>query len=191
MICGKPLEQEERELCGDCTRKKHSFVRGVAAFAYTKELKQSIYRFKYSNRREYAAFYADMLLKLKGQIIRSWRPDVIIPVPLHPARLRKRGFNQAELIAQKLGIGLDIPVDTKILVRTVNTAPQKTLNDKERAQNIKKAFQVTENIVKYRKVLLVDDIYTTGSTLDSCAGELIHAGVMQVYFASVCTGRGF
>ena len=191
MICGKPLEQEERELCGDCTRKKHNFVRGVAAFAYTKEIKQSIYRFKYSNRREYAAFYGDMILKLKGQIIRSWQPDVIIPVPLHPARLRKRGFNQAELIAKRLGAGLGIPVDAKILIRTVNTAPQKTLNDKERAQNIKKAFQVTENIVKYRKVLLVDDIYTTGSTLDSCADELMHAGVMQVYFAAVCTGRGF
>ena len=191
MVCGKPLEQEERELCGDCTRKKHNFVRGVAAFAYTKEIKQSIYRFKYSNRREYSAFYGDMILKLKGQIIRSWQPDVIIPVPLHPARLRKRGFNQAELVAKRLGDGLGVPVDTKILVRTVNTAPQKSLDDKERARNIKRAFQLTENIVKYKKALLVDDIYTTGATLDSCADVLLQAGVMKVYFAAVCTGRGF
>lgn len=191
MVCGKPLEQEGRELCGDCTGRKHNFVRGVAAFAYTKELKQSIYRFKYSNHREYAAFYGDSILRLKGQIIRSWQPEVIIPVPLHPKRLKNRGFNQAELIAGRIGAGLGLPVDGRTLIRTVNTAPQKTLNDKERAQNTKKAFQLTENIVKYRKVLLVDDIYTTGATLDSCAEVLLQAGVKKVYFAAVCTGRGF
>ena len=191
MICGKPLEENERELCNDCTRKNHNYIRGVAAFTYTRELKESIYRFKYSNRREYAEFYGNMILKLKGHIIRSWQPDVIIPVPLHPARYRKRGFNQAELIAERLGKGLGVPVNSKILIRTVNTAPQKTLNDKERARNTKNAFQLTDNIVKYRKVLLVDDIYTTGATLDSCAEVLMQSGVKEVYFAAICTGRGF
>jgi predicted amidophosphoribosyltransferase len=73
----------------------------------------------------------------------------------------------------------------------VNTAPQKELNDKERTKNTKNAFQVTHNIVKYKRVLLVDDIYTTGATLDACSDVLTIAGAVQVYFAAVCIGRGF
>ena len=150
-----------------------------------------MYRFKYGNRREYAAFYGEMLVRLRGHIILSWKPDVIIPVPLHPARYRKRGYNQAELIARQIGKSLGIHVDEKTLVRSVNTAPQKELNDKERTKNTKNAFQVTHNIVKYKRVLLVDDIYTTGATLDACSDALTNAGAAQVYFAAVCIGRGF
>lgn len=191
MVCGKQLDDELAEVCSDCGRRCHSFIRGVGALAYTKEIKQSMYRFKYSNRREYAVFYADMLVKLKGHIIMSWKPDVIIPVPLHAARYRKRGYNQAALVAEEIGKMLKIPVEEKLLTRTVNTAPQKELNDKERTKNTKNAFQATHNIVKYKRVLLVDDIYTTGATLDACSDALTNAGAAQVYFAAVCIGRGF
>ena len=191
MICGKQLNDEQRETCSDCEKKHHGFIRGVGALAYTKEIKQSMYRFKYSNRREYAAFYGEMLVRLRGHIMLSWKPDVIIPVPLHPARYRKRGYNQAELIARQIGKSLGILVDEKVLVRSVNTAPQKELNDKERTKNTKNAFQVTHNIVKYKRVLLVDDIYTTGATLDACSDALTNAGAAQIYFAAVCIGRGF
>lgn len=191
MVCGKQLDDELAEVCSDCGRRRHSFIRGVGALAYTKEIKQSMYRFKYSNRREYAVFYGDMLVKLKGHIIMSWKPDVIIPVPLYAARYRKRGYNQAALVAEEIGKILKIPVEEKLLTRTVNTAPQKELNDKERTKNTKNAFQVTHNIVKYRRVLLVDDIYTTGATLDACSDALTNAGAAQVYFAAVCIGRGF
>ena len=78
-----------------------------------------------------------------------------------------------------------------LLIRTVNTAPQKELNDKERTKNTKNAFQVIHNIVKYKRVLLVDDIYTTGATLDACSDALTNAGAVQVYFAAICIGRGF
>lgn len=191
MICGKALDSEERELCQDCNRKSHEFRRGVAAFAYTKELKASMYQFKYNNKREYASFYAGSLAALKGHIIKSWQPEVLMPVPLHRKRYKKRGYNQAALIARELGNLLGIPVDEHSLVRTVNTAPQKTLDDKQRAKNIKNAFQVRNNIVQYKKAVLVDDIYTTGATLDACAAVLKRAGVQQVYFVSVCVGRGF
>ena len=191
MVCGRQLDDEMRETCSDCGRRRHSFVRGVAAFAYTKEIKQSMYRFKYDNQREYAVFYADTLFRLRGHIIAGWRPDVIIPVPLHEKRYRKRGYNQAALIAYRLGRRLGIPVDDKVLFRIKNTVPQKELNDKERAKNIKNAFQVGRDIVKYRKVLLIDDIYTTGATLDCCAEALRAAGAGKIYFAAVCAGRGF
>lgn len=191
MICSKPLGQDGQELCGDCMKRKHRFVRGVAALAYTKELKDSIYRFKYAGMREYAAFYGEILYRLKGHIIKSWRPDVIMPVPLHASRFRKRGYNQAELIATELGRRLAVPVDGRTLIRCVNTVPQKDLDNNGRAKNTKKAFQVNGNIVQYKRILLVDDIYTTGATIDACAAALTDAGTKEVFFASVCVGRGF
>lgn len=191
MSCGKPLNDEEGELCQDCASGRHEFDRGVAAFAYTKELKESIYRFKYGNRREYARFYGLSLARLKGHIIRSWEPDVLVPVPLHQSRRRHRGFNQAELVARSLGEQLHIPVDVRALRRVVNTSPQKALDDKERVKNIKNAFQAADNIVEYKKIVLVDDIYTTGATIDACAAALRQKGAERIYFASVCTGRGF
>ncbi len=191
MKCGKQLYFDEEELCHDCDKTKHLFARGIGAFSYTEELKQSIYRFKYGNKREYAKFYGKSLVKLRGDIVRSWEPDVIIPVPLHRSRQRKRGFNQTELIARVIGRELQIPVDEKCLYRIKNTVPQKELNDKERGKNVKKAFQVRDNVVKYKKIVLVDDIYTTGTTVDACAETLLKAGAKEVYCISVCIGRGF
>ena len=168
MVCGKQLDDELREVCEDCAKKRHYFIRGVAAFSYTREIKQSMYRFKYDGQREYARFYAELLYKLKGHIIASWKPQVIIPVPLHAGRYRKRGYNQAALVAHRLGRLMNIPVDETLLVRTKNTLPQKALNDRERSKNIKNAFHTATDIVKYKRILLVDDIYTTGATLDEC-----------------------
>lgn len=191
MKCGKQLDFDEDEICVDCGKGQHAYIRGVGAFSYTEAVKASIYRFKYANKREYAAFYADSIVKLRGSIIKSWHPDVIIPVPLHAGRKRKRGFNQAELVARELGKYLNIPVDVHCLARVRNTAPQKALNDKERAKNIKRAFQVRETVVEYKKIVLVDDIYTTGTTIDACTKVLIDAGAGSVYFVSICIGRGF
>lgn len=191
MVCGKQLDDDTQEVCSDCDSKRHEFIRGVAAFSYTKEIKQSMYRFKYEGQREYAYFYADMLYRLRGRIMAGWRPDVLVPVPLHKKRYRKRGYNQAALIAHRLGALLDIPVDEQLIQRTKNTLPQKALGDKERAKNIKNAFHVTPDIVKYKRILLVDDIYTTGATLDACARALNERNKVDIYFASICVGRGF
>lgn len=191
MICGKQLDDDTREVCVDCAKNKHSFIRGVAVFAYTKEIKQSMYRFKYDGQRDYAYFYADMLVRLKGRIIASWKPDVIVPVPLHKKRYRKRGYNQAALIAYRLEKYLGVPVDENLITREKNTLPQKELDDKERAKNIKNAFHVSSNIVKYKRILLVDDIYTTGATLDACVQAMNSIHKVDVYFAAVCIGRGF
>ena len=191
MICGKQLDDDMQETCGDCAKNKHTFIRGVAVFAYTQQIKQSMYRFKYDGQRDYAYFYADMLFKLKGHIIASWKPDVIVPVPLHKKRYKKRGYNQAALVAYRLGQLLGIAVDEQLITREKNTLAQKELNDKERAKNIKSAFHVSQNIVKYKKVLLVDDIYTTGATIDACARAMNSIHKVDVYFAAVCIGRGF
>lgn len=191
MKCGKSLEQDDMQLCSDCSKKTHYFAQGVAAFSYSGEIKNSMYRFKYSNRREYSDFFAQGIADLKGHVIKAWEPDVLVPVPLHHKRQAYRGYNQAKLIADELGKKLGIPVDSHFLVRTKNTAPQKELNDKERNKNINNAFQIATFDVEYKKIVLVDDIYTTGSTVDECAKVLLQHGADRVYVACACIGRGF
>lgn len=189
--CGKPLEESRRELCGDCARKNHEFIQGKALWVYKGAVKESIYRLKYGNRREYAISYAQEMAIRYGSWIRRMQPEAIVPVPLHRKRLRQRGYNQAELIAKELGRLLEIPVRTDLLVRCVNTRPQKELNDKERKNNLKKAFKIREDGVQLECVLLVDDIYTTGSTMNGAAQALKEAEVPRIYGISVSIGRGY
>lgn len=191
MKCSKPLEDDMRELCQDCERKMHGFVRGVAAFSYSKAMKKSMYGFKYNNRREYGKYYAGVIWDEFGDIIRSWNADALIPVPLHKSRQRKRGYNQAQVLAKELERMLGVKTDDKILVRIKNTKPQKELTYKERNSNIESAFQIRINDLKYKKVILVDDIYTTGATVDECAKVLLDSGVEKVYFITACVGNGF
>ena len=188
MKCGKPLSDGRKEYCRDCSRKKHAFIRGNALWVYENEVKSSIYRFKYQDRREYAKVYAWEIAKQHGKFMKSRGIGVIVPVPLHKKRKRRRGYNQAELLAKELGKLLGLPVRTDLLVRVRDTKPQKTLNDTERKNNLKEAFKTTENIVQLQYVLVVDDIYTTGSTLDAAASALIQAGAAGVY--TCCIGIG-
>ncbi len=123
-------------------------------------------------------------------MLRSWQAEALIPVPIHKSRMRKRGFNQAALVAERMGERLGIPVEKDILVRVKKTKAQKNLSDAERRENLKNAFQVSGNELKLKRVVLVDDIYTTGSTLDAGASVLREAGAEKVYFLSICIGRG-
>lgn len=189
--CGKSLENDVREYCYDCENKKHEFIQGRGVFEYGEEMKQSIYKFKYGNKREYADFYIDEMIRNHERWIYSCNPQVLLPVPLYASKKRKRGFNQAEILARKLGRCLDIPVDAKTVVRCKKTIPQKELNEKERKNNMKKAFKISQNAVKLKKVMLVDDIYTTGSTIDEVAKTLKMSGVEEVYYIVVCVGRGY
>ena len=188
--CGKQLENERQEFCGDCGRKKHSYIQGKAVFSYKKEMKLSMYRFKYSNRREYAEFYAEMAKERYENWIAYRGIEAIVPVPLYTGKKRKRGYNQAEVFAVCLGRKCSIPIEKKLIKRIRNTVPQKELNDKQRKDNLKGAFQVRANIVKYNIILLVDDIYTTGATVDAVADTLKKAGVKEVYILSICIGQG-
>jgi len=189
--CGKPVDNAETEFCYDCSRVNHIYSQGVGVWAYTDEIKNSIYQFKYHNKREYGTFYGFELKDRYESIIRSWDADVLIPVPLHKSKLRKRGYNQADIIAKSIGKLLDIPVDNQLLFRKKKTLAQKELNDKERMKNLENAFNIGEKVVKYNKVIIVDDIYTTGTTIDACAKILMDAGADKVYYISLCIGKGF
>lgn len=189
--CGKPIRYEEKEFCHDCTKEEFFYERGLSVWLHKGPVRWSVYQFKYHNRRVYAEFYAEEMYRLYGDKIKEWGIQVILPVPLHPKRRRKRGFNQAEVLAKELGKRCNIPIDTSSLIRTVNTRPQKELDDRKRKKNIRNAFQVTKHWKEVENVLLIDDIYTTGNTINSIARVLKEKGAEKVYFLTISIGQGF
>lgn len=189
MRCGKPLVQDIREYCFDCAHQTHLFTEGRAVFLY-RGMEDAMHRFKNGNRREYAYVYGQELFKALQPVLERWNPEVLVPVPIHVSRRRKRGYNQAELLCRELSRCCGIPLEEHLLVRCRKTRVQRMLNDRERRRNVQGAFAVEGN-VPYRKVLLVDDIYTTGSTADAASEALLAAGAGTVYCASICIGKGF
>lgn len=189
MKCGKQLNKEEQEYCSDCRKKKHDFIQGTALYDYG-SMADSVFRFKYAGRMEYAGFYGRELYKEKAHWLSMIRPDALVPVPAHPARKRQRGYNQAELIARELSRCSGIPLNTQLIRRTKRTRPLKNLSYLERQNNLKKAFKMWKNDVKLSTIVIIDDIYTTGSTIDAMAQVLQEAGITRVYFMALTIGRG-
>lgn len=193
--CGKPLKNAQKEYCFDCQKqfaKRQSFFcrEGRSVYLYRGEIQKSMYRFKYSNRRQYAAYFAGKMYDGYADWIRRRNIDVIVPVPMYRKKRRTRGYNQAELLAEELAKRMEIPCEPKAVRRIKNTSPLKLLNAQERKNNLKKAFQAADFIVKYKSILIVDDIYTTGSTIEAVAQEIRKSGVEHVYFLTLCTGEG-
>ena len=182
MKCGKPLgkARQDAEYCPECEKREHVFDKAFSVFEYASAA-PSLYRFKYGGRQEYAEFYADAFVRRYGGLPRGIRIDALVPVPLHPAKLRKRGYNQAEAFARALSARLDIPVITDLVRRVKPTRPQKELDYYGRLNNLKNAFIMKRNDVKYMSVALVDDIFTTGSTADNIAALLKKHGTKRVY----------
>ena len=189
--CGKEIEDPTAEYCGDCSRRRHSFVRCFGILNYTETESESMSAIKYRNRKEYIDFYASEAVRLRGREIRAIAPDCLIPVPVHPSRLRKRGFNQAGVLAEKIGEILGIPVEEDFLLRLKKTTPQKSLDPGERLRNLMRAFGTAGDAPDWmRRVLLVDDIYTTGSTAEACTRVLLSSGVREVWVFVICVGHG-
>lgn len=188
--CGRPLEKEEGEYCGSCSRIRHRFAEGFAPFVYEGDFRQSVLRFKYQGRQEYAGFYSRAILKFGAEKIRRWNPDVLIPVPLHRERLLKRGYNQAEVLARSLEKASGIPEEAEAVVRIKNTAAQKLLGSRERKKNLEQAFAPGRKIGSWNRAVIIDDIYTTGSTVDAVAKVLKENGTREVYFICVCIALG-
>lgn len=187
--CSKPIREPEQEYCQDCSRRTHLFEQGIGIFPYSTILQESLFKLKYGKRQEYGVFFGELAAFYAGEQISSWQIDCIIPVPLHRKRLEKRGYNQAEIIGEAIGKKLKLPVEKNILKRKVNTKPQKDLEPGERRKNMKDAFGL-KGRMKGEKVLLVDDIYTTGSTIDEAAAALMQGGAGKVYFLVIAIGSG-
>ena len=188
MKCGKPLLDTDSEYCGDCKRTVHLFKRGRALYVYNKAVRASITRFKYHNRREYATFYGRVMAERLGGFIASCHADCLIPVPISKEKLEKRGYNQAELLAKSISDHTGIPIDGGLITRVRDTSAMKELTRTERMKNLKGAFKITSHVVKCRNVIIIDDIYTTGSTIDAMTEVLKKAGAENVYFVTLAAG---
>lgn len=192
--CSKPIDSDAAEWCKDCfrSRERHerSFDAGRALWLYGGNIQKSVLEYKYQGMKSYTDFYADEMARVLGGWILQRKPDVLIPVPLHPKKKRIRGFNQAELLARAVGKRLDIPADSRILYRNRWTEPQKSVSGRERRHNLAKSMGIRQFPSNFYRVMLVDDIYTTGSTMEVCGQILKEAGAKQVYFLTLCVGYG-
>ena len=194
--CSKPMEREEKEYCNDCEHKNFHFTKGFSVWVYDATMRQSIAEFKYHNKKEHAKFYIQEMLHIYGDMIKKLCPDAIVPVPIHRSKYLERGYNQADILARGIGKELKLPVLSHLLIRNKKTLPQKQLSNKERLRNLQEAFDFDESGAErfqkeIKKVLLVDDIYTTGSTIEACTNVLKAHKIKDVYFITICIGKGF
>ncbi len=187
--CGRSIENTYAEFCRDCMEYGHLFSCGRSVYPYRGGIRRAVWRFKYKNCRCYAAYFSAAMWTYAGNWLVKWQPDLIIPVPIHRSKRKARGYNQAFLLAAPLGERLGVPVLEHGLLRVRATQPQKGLDRKNRQINMKRAFKIGRDDVKLRKILLVDDIYTTGSTIDAAAAVLLEEGAVEVRFLTLCTGQ--
>lgn len=194
--CSKPIEQDQREYCSDCQRKDYHFEYGYSLWVYDSVMKKSISDFKYHYKKEYAKYYIEKIIQIYGKAINKLAPDVLVPVPIHKSKYRERGYNQAKILAYGIAKELNIPVLPNLLIRNKKTLPQKQLSDKERLKNLQEAFMFNDKAAsdyhkELKRIILVDDIYTTGSTIEACTNVLMRNGIEHTYFITLCIGKGF
>jgi ComF family protein len=163
-------------------------IDGIRAVGYLEgALQTAIHRFKYSNLRPLAAPLGELA---SDYLIDHRLPvDTVVPVPLHSRRLRERGYNQAALLAGEIGRAAQMTVVDDVLQRVRSTAPQVGLSAAQRRENVRGAFQCTNASLKDRNVLLVDDVCTTGATMESCSIALRAAGVGVVWGLALARER--
>lgn len=188
--CGKEVDSEEREYCLDCDKHVRSFDRGFPVFNYVEPVKASVLAIKYHNKVEYCDFYGRQMADKVRPYVNRYGIDAVTCVPVHRRKQRQRGYNQALELAKVVARELELPLCRDMLVRGQYTTPQKKLDNLQRANNIKQSMRCGKVYPEYRNILIVDDIYTTGVTIDVCASILKNAGAHKVYYSSVCVGKG-
>ena len=158
----------------------------LAAFTYGGAVAEAVTRMKYGSRPDLARPLGDLLWRAIAPHASELREAVVVPVPLHPSRLAERGFNQSALVARRLASGLGAPLRPLALSRSRDTPRQATLDRAARLANVAGSFRVRQPAaVRGRRVLLVDDVQTTGATLDACAVALRAAGATGIVTAVV------
>ncbi len=183
-VCGQPFHgpQGTGHTCGRCIKDPPSFNTARSAFQYHGSVRTLIHRIKYND--DGYALRALASLAMEHVLLDYVKPDMVIPVPLHSKRLRKRGFNQSLRFAGM--IFPHIPLGIDVLSRTLNTKPQTELSMKERLRNVKNAFETASPLPEgVETILLLDDVYTTGATVRACAKVLKKAGAKEVHVFTV------
>lgn len=189
--CGKPLEDESEEYCAECMVSERGWEMGRSVFPYQSIIRRAIRVVKNEGTMEFVRFFGTQLYLHQKKYLYRIKADCIVPIPMHPTKFRRRGFNQAELLAEELGRHMGIPVKC-LLKKLKKTKDQKHLTKVQRRKNVRDVYQPDQTLLREgvpQTVLLVDDIVTTGSTLTACAEALKLAGVRKVYFLTVCAGE--
>ena len=191
--CGKLMDEEGvYSLCKDCRNMDHYFAQGFTCLMYGLYEKELLWAFKYGKQGYLGEKLGEILKdRLEPEFEKGLNIDVIIPVPIHKKKLRQRGFNQAELMAKPLSKAWGLVFDKKALIRTKSTSAMSSLDPLERRANVAGAFVIDkgqEGVVKDKSILLVDDVYTTGSTVDECSRVLLDAGAKDVYVLTLAAG---
>ncbi len=181
--CGDPLEFEiENELiCGRCIRQMPIFNKSVSVFIFKGVTKEIIHKFKYEDQLHIAKKMVKLML-LKGQNLIE-DSEIIAPVPMHFFKVLKRNYNQSAILAREIAENTDLSYVGDLLVKTKNTKPQFSLKYNERMQNLKDSFKTQHkylDLIKGKNILLIDDVTTTGATLNSCAKTLLDSGCKSV-----------
>lgn len=209
IFCGSILDLgSELHICDSCYKKidfigdicwrpagtdwEQSCDAVVSVCRYNGIVKHSLIKYKFYNKPGYYRTFARLLAKYIFMVTNSTKFDIIISVPLHKSREAKRGYNQARLISRALSGITGIRDASGLLVRVRNTNAQSLLDRRNRHENIRDAFSVTkDSLVKGKNILLIDDIMTTGSTINECAKTLKKAGARTVAAAVIATGQVF
>jgi ComF family protein len=186
--CALPLPEdiENDVLCGRCIKKRPIFDYSYSLFRYDEEIIKLVHQLKFSEKISYARSIGELLLTtvIDELLPEQGRPECIIPVPLHNRRLRKRGYNQSTEISRVVAKKTGIPIDYDSVTRQRSTLTQTGLKAKERQKNIKGAFKVTTK-PEAEHVLIVDDVITTGSTVNELAKVLKRQGMKRVGVLSI------
>ena len=189
-LCGLPFPHASGDdhICGLCLARPPHFTRAWAWACYPREeaeehpLRQAVQKFKYGRKVSLGKPFGRLMARGCVEFLRDCDADVILPVPLHPRRLRWRGFNQALLLGRQLSRAYGIPADPFMLLRVKETPPQTQLNEEERRRNVRGAFALAaDRSAEGKNILLVDDVYTSGATVNECSRALRRAGASNVY----------
>ncbi|NTU77138.1 MAG: ComF family protein [Alphaproteobacteria bacterium] len=191
--CGAPFEVpvEDGTLCGACLDKLPDYDSARSAMVYDDASRALVLRLKHADRLHMVPALATWLQRVGGEILD--RADMIIPVPLHRWRLLHRRYNQAALLAQNLGKATGVPVAVEALLRVRATPTQGRLNREQRAKNVAGAFKPHPrwaSSIMEKKIVLIDDVLTTGATVNACAKALRKAGAAEIHVLTLARVRG-
>ena len=193
--CGAEIKDASNPYCDRCIKKYFTdkndsyYEYGIGLLRYKESIKESLHKIKYQGRKEYLEFYGRSFARMKKDEFIKMNVECFIPTPIHDKRLNERGYNQAEVLADFISdelkkLNVDIKVEKDFLYRIKNTKVLNKLDNIDRNKEIKDAFFVNKE-KNYKRVCLIDDIYTTGSTIESMAKSLKENGVEKVYFAAI------
>jgi competence protein ComFC len=189
--CGRPYEGDitTRFECANCLEMEWDFQSARSAVVARDPVLEVIHRYKYQRALWFEPFLADLLVRAAGPCVAGQTGTMIVPVPLYSTKEREREFNQAERLAKRLGAATGLPVNKRLLRRVLPTRTQTQLTREERLENVRHAFAMRNGRrLKGERIILLDDVFTTGATTSACARVLKTAGAGEVWVWTVARG---